>query len=67
MSYWTKRRNIVARVKEHMQNIVNNDENNELTGMAPHDMECDQGSENREVDIEDSSDLDGAIIMTMMF
>ena len=50
-----------------MQNIVNNDENNELTGMAPHDMECDQGSENREVDIEDSSDLDGAIIMTMMF
>jgi hypothetical protein len=64
MSYWTKRRKIVVGVKEHnvlhiMQNIVNNDENNELTGMAPHDMECDQGSENREVDIEDSSDVDG--------
>ena len=34
MSYWTKRQKIVAGVEKHMQNIANNDENNELTGMT---------------------------------
>ena len=33
MSYWTKRQKIVG-VEKHMQNIANNDENNELTGMT---------------------------------
>ena len=28
-----------------MQNIANNDENNELTGMAQHDIACGQRSE----------------------
>ena len=45
MSYWTKHRKIVAGVEKHMQNIANNDEINELTGMAQHDIACGQGSE----------------------
>ena len=45
MSYWTKRRKIQSEVGKHLQNIANDNENNELTGMARHGMACGHGSD----------------------
>ena len=45
MSYWTKRRKIKSEVGKHLQNIANDNENNELTGMARHGMACGHGSD----------------------